>query len=904
MTGPPLESESSKEVVSDKDRKIQELQQQLEQLQRKNEEQKRTLDAIHEDVGLHIWMAEPDEFGTWRYSYVTRHFERTTGVSAQKILGKTPLECVPLISLERAQQLNKWWDKCLSSGKPYIFEEKHQIGQTDTRWWQSTIRPVKNQDGKIVKLITSSIEITNLKVAEDTIRKSEARFRAIFENAPFPIRYYDYRSDLVLLNRAHRSLNADTSISGEQLIHRDDRGKVLKEFEKIERGKTSTIRFTARYKTNQQGLVWGDTSVSAIRDDNGSLIQLVTAVRDITETVKAEGFRQKSSHLIESTTDAVVSTDTMGKIILWNRGAERLYGYTEAEALGQPIQMIYRKKDHPVLERLVAKLVQGFSVSNLEYTCVTKSGEEVEILLSVSCTRDEQGNPIELMGIAKNVTERKRVENALMESEARFRAQFMGIPLPTYIWRRIKDDFVLVDYNAASIDFTKGNIKSLKGITASKLYSDGPEVVADFEKCYREQISIQRDVEYKMRTTGEFKYLTVHYAFVPPNIVMVHTQDISERLAVQRENVRLERFKAIGELAAGVCHNLNNMLTGILGPAQMVELISSEEEVREEAQNIILAGKRAADLVQNLYRSVRPTATAALEPVELHQTIRECITTTQPKWRDEAQAKGISIQIKTDFATDTNLHTLGTETGLLDILVNLMFNAVDAMPKGGCITIKTERREDRIILSFQDSGIGMDEETKNRAMEPFFTTKQNIGTGLGLTTLSGTMKSWGGQIELQSQLGKGTTFILSFPIYDGSNTRKTLPQMDFTEVYKRILVVDDNQDILRFFKRKFGREHYVETYVQGQDALEAFSPQRFDVAVVDLGLPGIPGNQVIEQLREQDPGLLCIMITGWPLVESDPRMQLAHHTLQKPFVDLKQLERLVLQQDKPLDTKS
>jgi CheY-like chemotaxis protein len=351
--------------------------------------------------------------------------------------------------------------------------------------------------------------------------------------------------------------------------------------------------------------------------------------------------------------------------------------------------------------------------------------------------------------------------------------------------------------------------------------------------------------------------------------------------------VQLERLGALAEMSEGISHNLNNILTGILGPAQLIEFHTQEEEVLQETRIIQTAALRAADLVKKLSVSVAGSEGDTLIPVDAVQVIREAIDSAQPRWKDEAEAKGITIDIVTDLspvppvqATPRELHT---------IFLNLIFNAIDAMPEGGTLSISSEVLEDSVQLAVVDTGIGMDEETRRRVFEPFFTTKADVGTGLGLSTVFTSITRWDGQIELQSAPGKGTSVVINLPAWEEGISE----EVSQVQRSGSILVVEDEDMIRSFLVRVLERRHKVVAVESGITALELFAAGKFDVAMVDLGMPEMPGDQVSEHLRRIDPHVATVLITGWELNHDDPRRAVFDFHVKKPFDSVDKIMNIV-----------
>jgi len=244
---------------------------------------------------------------------------------------------------------------------------------------------------------------------------------------------------------------------------------------------------------------------------------------------------------------------------------------------------------------------------------------------------------------------------------------------------------------------------------------------------------------------------------------LISLRDITQRKQREQERVCIQRLRAVGELAAGISHNLNNILTVILGPAQILQRKTDDPVVLREAENIITSVERARDLVHRLHLSVHGEEEDRLQSVPVNEVVQEAVQINRFRWKDEPKSHGIPIEVVTELGDVPPIR--GTASRLHEILTNLLFNAVDAMSEGGTITIATQTVEEGVQLTFRDTGIGMDEETRRRVFEPFFTTKQDVGSGLGLSTTYGTVSRWGGHIEVESQPGEGTTFTFFFPVW-------------------------------------------------------------------------------------------------------------------------------------------
>jgi len=375
--------------------------------------------------------------------------------------------------------------------------------------------------------------------------------------------------------------------------------------------------------------------------------------------------------------------------------------------------------------------------------------------------------------------------------------------------------------------------------------------------------------------------------------VVLVFHDNTEGKRMERELVHLERLRAVGELSAGVSHNLNNILTGVLGPAQLLKRKTDDPGFLREVDDIITSAARARDLVHQLHLSVRTSQEEFLHPVPLDLVIQQAVQTSRPRWKDEPEARSVSINVVTHWGDVPSIQ--GTKDGLQDILINLIFNAVDALPEGGTIAIRTETVGDQVQITFSDTGIGMDEETRRRVFEPFFTTKMDIGSGLGLSTAYNTVAHWGGSIEVESAPGQGTCFVIRLPVWTGAEVQEEEPRVVRPVRRGKVLIVEDDEGVCRLLLSLLSQGHEVEAVPNGRQAFERFAPGGYDVALIDLGIPGMPGDQVARELREADRSVATVLITGWELKEGDLRLSAFDFRLLKPFDDLDRVEDVVAQ---------
>jgi len=229
--------------------------------------------------------------------------------------------------------------------------------------------------------------------------------------------------------------------------------------------------------------------------------------------------------------------------------------------------------------------------------------------------------------------------------------------------------------------------------------------------------------------------------------------------------IALDRLRALEEMGHGAAHNFNNILACVSGYAELIVQDSRDHQVTEFSEQILAGTLRAKDLVRYLREAMKGVQHESIQPVQINELVREVVEATRPRWQEEFKGTGHCIELFTDLEATPPIRA--AQAGLYDILINLIFNAVDALFRGGNIGISSRAIEEGVQLTISDTGTGMDETTQQRIFEPFFTTKEDVGSGLGLFTVHETMTRWGGSIEVESAVKRGTRFTLCFPIWDG-----------------------------------------------------------------------------------------------------------------------------------------
>lgn len=343
-------------------------------------------------------------------------------------------------------------------------------------------------------------------------------------------------------------------------------------------------------------------------------------------------------------------------------------------------------------------------------------------------------------------------------------------------------------------------------------------------------------------------------------------QSLIELRATQQQVVQQERLRALGEMVTGVAHDFNNALSLILGYAELLQHKCRKHAAGEEfvdfAQTIVTASLDAAEIVNRLREFHRPAEPGETHtPLPLNAIIEQAIAFTRPRWSAETIASGNPIEIVTDLNPVPPLR--GNAAELREMLTNLIFNAVDAMPQGGPITLGTRVVGPRIELTVKDTGIGMSEEVRRRCLEPFFTTKGDRGSGLGLAMVYGIVERHDGTVAVESTPGQGATFIFTFPS-DTSGVVSENPVPVNGSRPLRILVVDDQPVQCELISHALQRDwHTVDVASNGREALKILDFRDFDLVITDKVMPEMNGDQLAVAVKSRDPETRIIMLTGF-----------------------------------------
>jgi len=359
-----------------------------------------------------------------------------------------------------------------------------------------------------------------------------------------------------------------------------------------------------------------------------------------------------------------------------------------------------------------------------------------------------------------------------------------------------------------------------------------------------------------------------------------HVKELSHYIAEQ-ERIReqfsqMEKLSALGELASGVAHDFNNTLAGILGRAQLLLRTNDPEKIKRGLDIIVKTAEDGAKTVKRIQDFARQRRDHNFELVSIDQILLDASEITRPRWKNCAEASNIHITL--ELLIGSNAMVMGDDSELREVLVNMVFNAIDAMPEGGTLSLRTETVDESVVIKVLDTGVGMYPEVRSRIFDPFFTTKGKAGLGLGLAVSFGIIRRHGGNIEVESQYGKGTEFRITLPV--AKIAKQSVKQVEAAapvlppqppatiqagpRLRTRLLVVDD-EDFVRDLLGEILEGEHCDVYLaaDGTQALAAFKEMEFDGVFTDVGMPGMSGWELAREIRQINTRIPIAVITGW-----------------------------------------
>ena len=676
--------------------------------------------------------------------------------------------------------------------------------------------------------------------------------------------------------------------------------------------RSRTIQIQESHKDGTYG--WAEVQVSLLRDADGRPTAVMGVTRDITERIQAEAAKAESEakyrNLFINGMDLVCVHDLDGNLLETNLPYQTQYGWGQQDLKSLNIRGLLPEHLKPEFDRYLERIIRkGSAEGYLEG--LTKNGRNVILEYRNTLIYDADGQPKAVQGAARDVTEKLRAERALRENEEKYRELVQYAPAGIYEFDL--ENMCFVSVNDVMCEYTGYTREEFLKMDPYQLIAGESRDTAD--RVLEEVLSGRSDpnaAEYKIRGKNgrEFwvlvnskiffrKGVPVRSMSVVHDLTVIHNaQEEKRKLEIQLQNA--QKLESLGTLAGGVAHDLNNILSGIVSYPELLLLdLEPDSPMREPLQAIKESGEKAAEIVQDLLTLAR-RGVAGKKTTNLNHIVADFLKS--PEYRNLI-SRNSRISVETDMGSDI-LNMAGSPFHLSKTLMNLVSNAVDAMPSGGAMTIATLNRYidaaylgyetipegEYTVLEVADQGFGISADDVTRIFEPFYTKKSmgHSGTGLGMSVVWGTVKDHDGFIDIRSEEGAGTTFTLYFP---ATRTTEEMAEPIYIEDYlgqgESILVVDDSQKQLSLAARMLQRLGYgIETAGSGENALERMEARRFDLVILDMIMdPGMDGLETFKHMRRIAPRQKAIIASGYSESERVREMQRlgAGSYVKKPY---------------------
>ena len=823
-----------------------ELQAQIAERARAEEtlrESQRLLHAIIDNSAAVIYVKDLQG----RYLLVNRRFSELFHVSNEAIAGKSDHD---LFAREAADAFRAIDERVAAAEAPLVTEEVAPLDD-GPHTYVSVKCPLRDHLGRVVGIFGISTDITDRKQAEDALRASEERTRMIVDTSLDAVVTMDSAGVITGWNPQAEATFGWTRIEalGRSLAqtiipprYREPHDRGLAHYlatgEAVVLGKR--VELAALHRDGREFPI--DLSITPIR--TGHSIGFSAFVRDITDRKLAQ------AHL-QAQLERLTLLDQITRAI-----GER-----------QDLQSIYQVATRSVEDRLP-----------VDFACVCRYDEVDHTLTVIRVGAHSQALAMDLaldehacIQIDQNGLSRAVRGELVYEADI----QDMPFPFPQRLARGGLRSLVVAPLQSESHVF--GILVAARRLPQS--FSSG-------------------DCEF-------LRQLSAHVALAAQQAELhgALQQAYDDLRQTQQTVMQQERLRALGQMASGIAHDINNALSPVALYTE--SLLEGEPHLSVRGRGYLVTIARAIDDVaatvarmREFYRPREPQL--APTPVQLNPLVQQVVDLTHARWSDMPQHRGTVIRLDTELAPDLPA-MLGVESEVREALINLIFNAVDAMPEGGVLRLCTRHLEPhegrpgagahQVVVEVGDTGMGMDEDTRRRCLEPFFTTKGERGTGLGLAMVYGTTQRHGGEIDIESAVGRGTTVRLRFPVPAAPLPASASPPPPEAPTSRlRILVVDDDPLMLTSLSDTLELDgHVVVTANGGQAGIDTFRAARrpeqaFDIVITDLGMPYVDGRKVAGAVKASAAGTPVILLTGWGqrLVANDEVPAHVDRVLSKP----------------------
>lgn len=824
----------------------------------------------------------------WQYAEVSGPVLEVLGKGRDEVLGHRLSEVVP----EQFATLHALWSRALASGEP------------------GSIRLEHGPFSFVVSALSLGDRVACTAVDVTSLHESEARYRLLADHVQDVIWVFDlglgrmtYVSPSIT---ALRGLSVEEALAEpfERSLTPESLTEVMSLLARVfEPGSPDRHVGIFDQPCKDGSIKHVEITTTLVRDEAGRPAKVVGVSRDATERIAAERARLVSEKYLSAIFDLtlaglIVVRLSDQRLVSVNDAWLRQIGWTRQEVIGKTTLELGLYPRPEERQRIYEALDDGGVVLPMETHLRRKSGEEALFLLTASTA--EIGGERCAIGAWHDITALRQADDALRRSEERFRA----------LIEMSSDMLVLVD-EGGRVLFSSPSVTERLGWSAAEIlgqhttelvHPDDVAKVSEQLAALLQESGVTSKLGMRLRhKQGSFRVVEcdarnlLHEPAV--RAVVINARDVTERQQLEDQFRQAQKLESVGRLAGGVAHDFNNLLTVILSCASALkdDLAAGLPGNVEDAEEIHAAGQRAAALTRQLLAFARKQV-VAMVPLDLNAVVRQ-----SEKLLRRVLGEDIELLVRLQPGLWNVMGDLGQ---IEQAIMNLAVNARDAMPDGGTLSVETanvrlDEGTEWVRLTVRDTGAGIPDEIREHLFEPFFTTKAaGKGTGLGLATVYGIVQQAGGRVELQSQLGRGTTFELSFPRSSGPvRPASELPAAALDRGDEQVLVAEDDAPVRAIIVRALRRAGYRVLAAQnGADALAMVTEMRAkpDLLITDVVMPGMDGRTLVEAARRQQPALRVLYLSGYThdIITAKGVSELGIELLAKPFTERELLGRV------------
>ncbi len=774
--------------------------------------------------------------------------------------------------------------------------------------------------------------------AEKSLKENEQRYRDLFENANDIIYTHDLEGNFISINRTAELLTGYSQTEARRLnisnvVVPEHLEMARKSIRQCLAGESVPVYVIDIFTSDGHRLAL-EVNIRLIHKD-GRPIGIQGIARDITERLQAEqervrllegerAARNEAEHLnrmhlellqreqaaraeaeaahsqwqttFDAMNDSVMLIDENDCLVRGNRAFYTMFGITPENSIGVPVGVLSHKNPE---ERLICpscRMRENKEQGTIEVPAGLFS--KYPVFVSVDPVVDNSGRTIAIVQVMRDLTALYRAREEAERERASLNATIEQMA-----------EGLLVNDEKGMVVRANRHAQRIFGFTLEQMQADKDFALPrnrfsdhDDRPVAVEDLPIQMAIRSKQLTSSRLWYerpdgakvllsLTVSPFFNDQDQLsgaIMLVRDVTEQQREHEQKQQADKLRALGQLASGVAHNFNNALAAVIGYTQLALPKVKDPNIEKYLRIVEQSAKDAARMVERIQNFSRSRARADdFIRFRISDIVRDAIDITRPRWRDDAEALGIKLDVSLDWQADEASLVRGEPSELREVFVNVIFNALDAMPIGGQLKITATVIDRDVLISFQDTGIGMTEEIKRRIFEPFFTTKGASGLGMGLSESYRIIERHRGRIDIESHLRQGTTFTIRLPRADQIETPAPVTDAVSGANPAKVLVIDDEKFVRKVLAAMLTEQgHHVIEAASAQEAFALVANHEFDIVFTDLAMPKVDGIATAEGIKAIKPESRIVLMSGYGADKALERAQgskIIDAAISKPF---------------------